>query len=83
MQNRIAGLAVIAGYILRDLYFSEELSFGVLQRCKIELEKWSANLPNPLRAQLESTGLLDSSLDQSEATVSYSSISRLEAIFLC
>ena len=74
MQNRIASLAVISGYVLRDVYFAEQLSFDVLQQRKTELETWTANLPSPLQRQLESTGPLDSSIDQAEAAVSRSSM---------
>jgi hypothetical protein len=38
MQNHITGLAIISGYILRDVYFSEQSSLDVLQRYQTQLQ---------------------------------------------
>lgn len=70
MQNHITGLAIIAGYILRDMYFSEQFSISVCQQRKKELETWMANLPNLVRQQVELGVVLDSPKDQTEAAVS-------------
>ena len=70
-QNLIASLGIISGYILRDVYFSEHFSFGILQQRKTALESWASNLPGPLKQYLESAVALDSPTDQTEASVSY------------
>ncbi len=70
MQNNITSLAIISGYILRDMYFAEQFSLSVCQQRKNELQKWMANLPNPLRQQVESGVILNLSKDQTEAAVS-------------
>lgn len=70
MQNNVTSLAIIAGYILRDMYFSEQFSLSLCQQRKNELKIWIANLSNPLRQQLESGVILNLPKDQSEAIVS-------------
>jgi hypothetical protein len=76
MQNNVTGLAIISGYILRDMYFSEQFSLSVCQQRKSELEKWMANLPNPLRQQLESGVFLNLPKDQTEVAVSLRSLKK-------
>jgi hypothetical protein len=73
MQNSITSLAIIAGCILRDMYFSEQFSLSICQQRKKELETWMANLPDPLRQQLESGVVLNLPKDQAEAAVSFRS----------
>lgn len=70
MQNTVTSLAIIAGYILRDMYFSEQFSLSICQQRKNELKVWMANLPSPLRQQVESGVMLNLPKDQAEAAVS-------------
>jgi hypothetical protein len=70
MQNHITGLAIISGYILRDMYFSEQSGLDVLQRYQTQLQAWMANIPNQLKLDLELGVALDSPKDQTEAAVS-------------
>jgi hypothetical protein len=70
MQNHITGLAIISGYILRDVYFSEQSSLDVLQRYQTQLQAWMANIPSQLKLDLELGVALDSPKDQTEAAVS-------------
>lgn len=78
MQNNITGLAIISGYILRDMYFSEQFSLSVCQQRKNELETWMANLSNPLRQHLGSGVILNLPKDQTEAAVSLRSEKRIQ-----
>jgi hypothetical protein len=70
MQNSVTSLAIISGYILRDMYFAKQFCLSVCQQRKSELQKWMANLPNPFRQQVESGVILNLSKDQNEAVVS-------------
>ena len=57
------------GYVLRDIYFAEKLDQTMFQQHQMHLEKWLANLPGPLRRQIE-YGLIDKTpQDQYEAVV--------------
>jgi len=70
IQNSINSLAIVSGFILRSMYFSQKFSLTLCQQRKTELETWLANLTNPLRQQVES-GLFPSiPKDQAEAVVS-------------
>jgi hypothetical protein len=71
MQNHLTSLAVISGNILRDLYFSEKFHLSTCQQRRNELETWMANLPSPLRQQVESGVVLNSSRGQTEAAVGF------------
>src|SRR5437763_362112 len=69
IQNNVTSLAVISGYILRDMYFAERFHLSTSQQRRSDLEAWLANLPHELREQVE-TGVVNSSRDRNEAVVS-------------
>ena len=69
MHNIVTSLAIISGNILRDVYFSKELSFNTSQQYKNELDKWMANLPKQFRQSIDSGRVIDLPKDQAEAIV--------------
>lgn len=73
MQNHVTSLAIISGHVLRDMYFSEQRSLSVSQQRKLELETWTATLPDLLRKPELNAALDLLPKDQSEAAVSLQS----------
>jgi hypothetical protein len=73
MQSNVTSLAIISGYILRDMYFSEEFRRSLCRQYKDELDTWMANLPIPLRQYVESGVVLNLPKDEAEATVRFRS----------
>ncbi len=70
MQTKITTMSIIAGNILRDVYFLGPCNVDSYQRYKLDLETWISDIPSSLRQQIESGTARESCPDLAEAIVS-------------
>ncbi|RFU29834.1 hypothetical protein B7463_g6509, partial [Scytalidium lignicola] len=68
LQNNISSLAIIMGYILREMYFLPKPDRSVYERHQGRLDSWLKNLPPQIRQQIESGNIEKNPLDHHEAT---------------
>ncbi|KAH8804525.1 hypothetical protein F5884DRAFT_859157 [Xylogone sp. PMI_703] len=68
LQNAVTSLAIIMGYILREMYFIPKPDRAVYDRHETRLDTWLKKLPPHTRRQLESGDIEKDPIDQHEAT---------------